>query len=1263
MNLPENVEEILPLSPVQTGMLFHSVTDAAGPGAYVGIVSLVIDGPLEAVQFRSAFNTAVQARDVLRAGFLYRDIKTPVQIVHRQITVPWTEDDWSNLLPCEIEARRQDLIARERREGFDLGAAPLMRVNLIRLGAAQHLLVWSLHHILSDGWSTSVILQDILRLYDAGPDTKRKEHCTFRDYLAWLKRKDTAAAEAYWTRHLAGFEGPTRLANQTPKGQTQDLHAITTRQVGPADMGALDTRARQLRVTQSSLLSAIWAVVLRRYSGSEDITYGVSTAGRPVDLPDVANAVGPFVNTLPVRFAISGTMEFDHLALQVEATMREREPHDFAALTDVREWAGVQAGQQLFETLFVHESIPELDGAGQSLRISQTEILGPSNYGLALVATPVDGLRLDIYFDPAQYGAGLIDAILADYVDVLRQILASPDTPVGELFAARWPAEETAQPGTSVLAAFLSAAEARPDDPAVSDSTQTLSYGALHARVEHIACGLRAAGIGPGAIVPVAMERSADTVAAYLGVMATGAAYVPMDLDYPLDKLRQILMAVAPKWVLTTRTLGGELPEGPWQLIMADALAPDTPPEPIALPEHGTTAYVLFTSGSQGIPKGVVVSHGALAHSTLVRDTVYGGPPERFLLLSSFAFDSSVVGLYWTLTTGGHLVIAPRKAERDPAGLCDLVRSKHVTHLLCLPGLYQALLETSRLKTAADLSTIIVAGEAVQPGLIARHREALPNCRLFNEYGPTEATVWATAYDTEGWSGGPHVPIGQAIQGVTARVCDLDTAPLPDGMIGELYLSGPTLADGYLNDPERSAAHFPVRKNDGLRRYRTGDLCMQVGGDLVFVGRRDQQVKIRGHRIELGEVESVVQVALAQHTSCAVKSATGDSAQVALCIEGQADAALEAGLTQALATRLPEHARPRRILWVTKMPRLPNGKLDRGAVAALFDGDAPRNAGGEMPQPGTEARLAEIWGALLGVADIARDSNFFDLGGDSLKTISLYAMAEREGFVLSPNDIFEHPTLSALAAKITASAQDDYAHLDGSDVRKVHLGGDEVPVILVHANMLIFNQLARGLGKRRPLGLQFSSLYDGKSLRFGTGVSEMAAQAIDAFGDLLDRGRCILVGYSAGAAIALRMAEMLRQRGCVTALLCLADPPHSFRDPSGTSPAPMARVLGEHAYYAAGYARHTLAGDLEARRKFQVNRATALAMHRFTIRPYTDPTLIFTTVPMTAPPPLFPNAQVEHLPYGHMDLTNDRNAAHAFAARLITQIRALSEPA
>ena len=654
--LPENVDAVLPLSPAQSGILFHCIGADPAQGSYVGVVSADLEGPLDEAPFKAAFADTVMATDALRACFVWEGVKRPLQVVRKRVELSWDVVDWTALGAEAMEQAAAGVVDRYRRTGFDLSQAPLMHMTLARIGPDRTRLIWAVHHIISDGWSTRCLLDDILARYNgqkpAGAQTQ------FRDYLGWLKARNAAGDQAYWSEALAGLTAPTRIETIVDAvADPAPMHVHVQRPLPAEMLTRIEARARSSRVTQSTLMSTVWALVLRRYARSNDIVFGSTTAGRPAELPGADKAAGAFLNTVPIRLQFDPSSTVEATLQAAEASARHRRAHVATALSDIQSWSPVPPGTAIFEYVFAFERLPEVAQDTGPLRLGHLETVQSSNYPLTFLVTPGEGLKIEVYFDPARFTPALIDDLLDDFERLLRAVLQREQLTVADLSDAlpAIPAPAPLErPPVSVLEAIFAAAQQTPDATALSDSVKSLSYAELSGQIEGAAQRLDAAGAAPGDVVPVAMRRGVDAVVAMLAVMRAGAAYVPLDITYPRARIEQVLAEVAPRLVVTSE-VSPSFADIPALLIdHADAPPVDLPD----LPGGADTAYAIFTSGSQGRPKGVQITHANLAHSNAVRADVYGQPPETFLLLSSLAFDSSVAGLYWTLTTGGHLVIA-----------------------------------------------------------------------------------------------------------------------------------------------------------------------------------------------------------------------------------------------------------------------------------------------------------------------------------------------------------------------------------------------------------------------------------------------------------------------------------------------------------------------------------------------------------------------------------------------------------------------------
>ncbi|MEO1454442.1 MAG: amino acid adenylation domain-containing protein [Pseudomonadota bacterium] len=1246
--LPETVDAVLPLSPAQSGILFHSLGPKAA-GSYVGVVCVDLHGDLDTDRLRAAFTDAVNATDALRAAFVWEAVKRPLQVVQKRVDVPWDDVDWQG--ERDIADRTADLTTRYRQTGFDLTKAPLMHVTLARLGPDQARLIWAVHHIVSDGWSTRCVLTAVLARYNG---MAVAEGAQFRDYLGWLKARDGAGDRAFWQRYLSGVSAPTRIeSREAPDGE---VHQHAQRMVPATIADRIDAQARSLRITQSTLLSTVWALVLRRYARSDDIVFGATNAGRPADLPGADRAAGAFLNTLPLRVQFDPQATVAATLQTAEAETRKRRAFEATALADVQAWSDLPAGTPIFDYVFAYERLPDPAETAGPLRLGHLETVQSSNYSLTCLATPGDGLRLEIYFDAGLFSASAIATMLEDFERLLTALLDRPQATIADLGTAL-PALQAPDPvvATPILAAL---AQADPEAPALSDSHETLAYAALTDRVTRLGKALVAAGVRPGDVIPVALPRGVGAVVAMLAVVRAGAAYVPLDIAYPRMRIEQVLEAVQPRLVVTASDVPtfGTAPRFFVDGTHSQAMLP--PP-----PGAEDLAYVIFTSGSQGRPKGVPITHAALAQSTAVRDTVYGRAPGVFLLLSSLAFDSSVVGLYWTLTTGGHLVIGDGGIEQDPPRLAGVIAAHQIRTTLCLPRLYETLIATGT-ADLRSLDTVIVAGEPVPVSLIDAHRKRGGAARLFNEYGPTEATVWCSAVELTEHTG-DDVPIGRPIPGVTLAICDRDGRPLPDGVVGEIVVAGPTVAAGYLG-PGVAASPFRT-DGQGLRSYATGDLGLRrPDGQFLFLEREDQQVKIRGHRVDLSEVNAVARAVSGAPDVAGVVVDTGGRPAIALCLAQTHDAALAARLTEAFEVNLPAYARPARLHWMPAFPHLPNGKVDVKALARAAEAAPASPTDHMLPQGDTEERLAAIWGAVLGNPRVSREADFFDLGGDSLLSIGLFVKAEQEGLPIQPTDVFEHPTLRDLAATLVRrSARNDSSGPATTPLSVQNADGPRPPVFLLHGNMWIYRQLGRGLGADWPVALQFSHHFHGSHIRLGAGIERFAREAQAALQSVRPGGPYVLCGYSAGAMITLDLARQLTAQRHEVPLVCLIDPPYDGRaaGEAAMTGLPMQGLALSRGL--AGRAMERIGRDPERHRRNVVSQAYVLAMRRYRLARYDGAVHVLQTAGNPAMAPggtlatALPMAEVETLPFGHDALLSDNEARLSLTSRLVRRIRQL----
>ncbi len=896
----KNVADIYPLLPMQLGMLFHTLAQqesasqsAKQTGVYINQYTCLLKGEVDFELFHQAWVQTVDRHPVLRTAFLWEGLDEPLQVVRQTVVLPWQILDWRKVEAGEQQARLEGFLRRDRMHGFDLAKAPASRLTLIRLDEAVVRLVWSSHHILFDGWSLPLIWQDVLTYYEAllkGREPRLEAIRPFRDYVAWQKERESAADEQFWRSQLAGFAEPTPLPAAIT-GSTEghltgpSLYAQQSARLSDDLTAQLGVLARQNRLTLNTLIQGAWALLLHHFTGGEQVTYGSVVSGRPAALGGVEKMVGLFINTLPVRVSIERDLPLVAWLSERQQQLLALREYEVSALSDIQKWSDLPSGTPLFETIVVFENYPAMGRTDVGFTIEAVQDLEQSNYPLALLVVPGESLELMLLYDTARFEMGAIARLQQHLELLLTAFVAQPQAKLSELprLTAAEQAQLTNWPQceTDLTICELIEAQVRrtPAAEAVVFEGQSLTYGELNERADELAAELRSRGVVSGDRVALCLNRSLDMVACILAVLKTGAAYVPLDPDYPQSRLAYCLEDTAPRIVCTERSV--ELPvESTARLYVDEALAYRSAVDANGIGEAQSAdvsaagpedlAYIIYTSGSTGRPKGVMVSHRNLVHSTMARFSVYSEEVGRFLLLSSIAFDSSVAGLFWTLCQGGALVISPQRIEQDLQRLAALISKERITHTLCVPTLYSLLLNDADVVQLATLRTVIVAGEACARSLVKQHYAKLPNAQLYNEYGPTEATVWCTAYRVPRDLPPGPVAIGPAISGTQIVLLDSHAQPVPTGAIGEIYVGGLGVTQGYLNQAEKTDAAFlagsrwigEMSTPQGVvlsAFYRTGDLARLRSDDsLEWLGRSDRQVKVRGYRIELGEIEEAL---------------------------------------------------------------------------------------------------------------------------------------------------------------------------------------------------------------------------------------------------------------------------------------------------------------------------------------------------------------------------------------------------------------------
>jgi amino acid adenylation domain-containing protein len=1046
-----DIEDVYKLSPLQQGMLFHSLYQT-GPDVYVVQFRFTLAGPLSPRALEEAWNRVLALHTALRTSFHWEKLQAPSQVVHRRVKLPVEVHD--------LRGRREDLdrfLADDRARRFDLTRPPLMRLAVLRTGPEEHVLVWTHHHLLLDGWSVGLVVGQVLALYEAavrGESREPERSRPFRDYIAWLRSQDLAEAERFWRRELAGFTAPTPLGSPLPlPGRTG--YGDRSVRLSRTATAALQALAREHQLTLSAVVQGTWALLLSRGSGEEDVLFGVTVAGRPAELPGVEAMVGLFINTLPARVAVEPDAPLVPWLRHLQERQTAARQYEHSPLVEVQRWSAVPAGTPLFHSLFVFENFPTADerqAALASLEVREIRQAETSNYPLSLAVTPPAGktaeLALRVIWERARFEEPEIVLLQEHLKTLLESFAAGPFRRLSELemltaaerhqAAVEWNDTEVPLPAipsitTGLHRLFERWAERTPDAPALSGGGRTLSYVELDGWADSLAQQLRGQGVGPGSLVGLLAERSPEMIAGLLAILKTGGAYLPLDPTFPKERLAFLLSDSQASPVLAQPAFAGLLPAE----IPASVLAGLPSPGERAggagrgAGGEGPLAYVMYTSGSTGRPKGVEVRHEGVARLVVPSGRVPFalGPDEVCLQLAPAAFDASTLEIWAALANGGHLVLLPP----GPPSLDEIaavVRRHGVTSLWLTTGLFHQMAERG-LDDLSPLRQLLCGGDVLSPAHTEEALRQAPGVRIVAAYGPTENTVFTSCHRLEA-PVGTTVPIGRPVPGTRMHLLDARLRPVPAGAPGRLFTGGRGLARGYLRRPDLTAERFlpdPFARlwnEPGARLYDTGDVARQrPDGAFEFLGRTDAQIKIRGFRVEPGEVEAVLSGHPAVRAAAVVVRGDADRRHLAAYVVPAVEISTPV-LRAWLEERLPAPMIPAVFFTLDALPLTANGKVDRRSLSARPDPDQSREKEPPAaPRTPSEEMLAGIWSEILGRERIGTGESFFDLGGHSLSAIQAASRIRKAFDVELPlRALFEEPTVAALARRIDVLQQE-----------------------------------------------------------------------------------------------------------------------------------------------------------------------------------------------------------------------------------------------
>ena len=1042
-----DIEDIYPLTPLQQGMLFHSLLDSH-TDVYFASFNWDLEGVIDVDKFVEAWNLTINLHSSLRTAIHWNNLKDPLQVVYPSVDVPVTLEDWRELNEAERGTRLNALVDNDRSRAFDLNKAPLTRVTLVRLEDTRWHMIWSFHHMVMDGWSVPLVIRQMFNVYEslaAGNAPELIKTRPFSDYIGWLQTQDGDAAEHFWKTNLQGFIAPTPLpganvidAAQAPLADYQEAVVQL-----PADFGAtLKDFAQQHRLTINSVTQGAWALLLSRYSGEEDVVFGATTAGRPATLSGIESMIGLFLNTLPVRVAIDEQQSLIDWLRGIQDQQLNIQQYEYASLVDVQGWSDVPRGKPLFETLLAFENYPDIQTMGSgsdagSIEIKSSQGYDRTNFPLTLNVAMMDTLYLRFIYDRNLFSEATMTKLAEHLQLLLQNIPSQPDAKIADIPMLttleqqqldNWNNTARDYEGANTLPSLLyRQAELTPDAPALRYDSETLSYAELDARSNQLAHFLVDQGVGAESLVGVCMERSVELVVTLHAIVKAGGAYVPMDPEYPAQRLEHMAEDAQLSLLLSQQHLGDILP-GMARINIED-IAAEVSSLPAGKPhvnvEPTQAAYVIFTSGSTGRPKGVLNEHHGIANRLLWMQDEYGlDASDRVLQKTPFSFDVSVWEFFWPFIAGAELVVAKPGGHRDSGYLAALIKEHAVTTLHFVPSMLQVFVQDAASAGCTTLKRVICSGEALPYELQTRFFAQYETAGLHNLYGPTEAAIDVTYWACRRDSTERVVPIGHPVANTRLYVVDQAGHRTPPGVPGELWISGIQVARGYVNRPELTAERFindPFA--DGFRVYRTGDLVRyREDGALEFLGRIDNQVKLRGFRIELGEIEAVVaELPGIEQAIVMLREDTPGLQQLVGYVVMRDGAELDSDAVVAgISGLLPDYMVPGVWLAIDEVPLSPNGKIERRALPApdvevqQVEYIAPRDE--------FEETLAGIWSELLGVEQVGIRDDFFSLGGHSLVAMRAVTRLRDALNIDIPLDaMFAAPTIAELAETVNKS--------------------------------------------------------------------------------------------------------------------------------------------------------------------------------------------------------------------------------------------------
>lgn len=1131
----DQVQDMYYLSPMQEGMLFHTLHHQE-KGFYVEQMDMNVKGTLRHDLLEKSMNIIVERYDIFRTVFLHEKVKRPVQVVLKKRPFQLDVVDIQNLSESEQLERIERFKEQDQLRGFDLSKDLLMRASVFQTGPSSYRWIWSYHHILLDGWCFGLVVQELFAIYHGllhGTPYKLQPVKPYKEYIQWLEKQDKQASLEYWTQSLAGFDGQTTFKEQRKQTNEHELGEIEW-SMSREETAALSELALQQNATLSSALQSVWSILLSRYQRSNDVLFGTVVSGRPADLAGVDRMVGLFINVIPRRIQLTDQMTFRSLLSETQQQSLAAEPHQYIPIYDIQAKTGQR---QLIDHIVVFENVPAAKKNEQEsllgFTVEEMKVYEKSNYDLNLLASPGEQLQLKLAFNQRAFNPAFVHRLKEQLILLIKEAIEHPDQSVHTLTLVTkrekqriledWNAPELEHDQLYLSKWFEHNVRKQPNAVALSAENHTMTYAELNEQANRLARHLQKHGTKHQTVIAILAERTPELIVSLLAVLKAGATYVPIDPDYPESRIQYMLRDSGATHLLTHSSFISQtkaLAFNGTYLFVDDQEISLMSSENLPL-EAGLddTAYIMYTSGTTGQPKGIMTTHSNIAR--VVKNTNYLtiSETDTLLSLSNSVFDGFTFDVYGALLNGAKLVLPKKDTILDMHELTRLIRGENISVMFVPTALFHLLVDEGT-DWMRGVRKVLFGGERASVRHVRKAFDVMGKGRLINVYGPTESTIFATYYpiDEAIPAEARSIPIGKPLNQTGAYILSKQGQLQPIGMVGELCLSGKGLAKGYVNRPDLTKQAFIAHPfAAGERLYRTGDLAyFREDGLIEYAGRVDDQVKIRGHRIELTEIEAhlLLHPGVKQAALIADQDETNHTRLFAYITcddewKGKLDE-IESGLKE----RLPAYMLPHKLTVLENLPLTPNGKIDK---RKLPKPEAPQgNRHVKLPVNEVEQKLLVMWREVLERDDISTDDHFFELGGHSLKAMSLLSKVSKEFGVQVPiHLLFETPTIEALSRFIQQQDQEAAGYLVFNESQSSTVFA--LPPLPGYG--FIYQEAAKTLDDVRLIAFDFIE------------TDQRIAQYVQHIQQLQPEGPLTLMGYSGGCYLAFELVQALEQAG------------------------------------------------------------------------------------------------------------------------------------